>query len=56
MAKVFLLSILMASIVIPGWSAADEEPHRALRNVIIQTALFFLGYAICLRFAYWRLL
>ncbi|MBI5493980.1 MAG: hypothetical protein HY904_03075 [Deltaproteobacteria bacterium] len=56
MAKVLLLSILIASFVIPYSAAGEPDARGALRRALLRMALFAVAYGLCLRFVYWRLL
>ena len=56
MAKVLLLSVLFASIVIPLLAARAPNPRRAIRLAIVATVLFNVLYLLAIRFVYPRLL
>jgi hypothetical protein len=55
-AKMLLLSILFASILIPARAAMLKDPRLGLRKALINMALFNVFYVIALRFIYPRLL
>ncbi len=55
MSKLMLVSILIASIVIPYVASRTEDAHQGLRNMVVRTGLFMLAYCMLLRFVYPRL-
>jgi hypothetical protein len=55
MTKLMLVSILVASILIPRSALRDVNAQRGLRNVMMRTALFMLAYGLMLRLVYPRM-
>jgi hypothetical protein len=53
--SLLLITILLATFLVPAALASDKRPRAALRAVL--TAMFFadVAYAFCLRFIYGRL-
>jgi hypothetical protein len=54
--KLLVLSILIATFVVPAMMAAGGRPRRALRMTVLAVFLFEVAYALFLRFAYERIL
>jgi hypothetical protein len=55
MAKLLLLSIMLATIVLPARAARDKNPRSGLRNTIRWVAAFNVLYVISLRLLWHRL-
>jgi len=55
MSKTMLVSVLIASIMIPFAASKDKDPQLGLRKVVMRSALFMLTYCVLLRFVYPRL-
>ncbi|MFB1480578.1 hypothetical protein [Corallococcus sp. RDP092CA] len=45
MAKLILLSVLVATIALPGAAARDPHPWRGMKKAILWVALFNMAYA-----------
>jgi hypothetical protein len=45
MAKLILLSVLIATIALPGAAARDAHPWRGMKKAIVWVALFNMLYA-----------
>jgi hypothetical protein len=56
MAKLVLISILFATVVVPMRAARDESPSRGLRRAVLLLAAFDLFYALAVVYVYPRLL
>ena len=54
MSKLFLLSIVLATIVIPARAARAKNARKGFRNAVIQMALFNVFYWFVLMFIYGR--
>ncbi|HEY2408695.1 MAG TPA: hypothetical protein VGI10_21970 [Polyangiaceae bacterium] len=52
MAKLLLLSIIIASIALPARAARDVNSRRGLRKVITLMLAFNLLYVLAIRFLY----
>jgi hypothetical protein len=55
MQKVVLISIIAVTIVVPALAARDGNPRRALKKMVLWTALGIAAYVISLLFIYPRL-
>ena len=55
MGKLFLLSIIIAPIVLPLRAARSKNARKGLRKTLIQMALFNVFYLFVLLFIYGRL-
>lgn len=49
MAKLLLLSVCLALVSIPLWSARDPHPGRGLKRALVFVALFNLFYVFLVR-------
>ena len=56
MSKLLLVSVLLATVVIPVQAARAPDPVRGLRTLVWRASLFMAGYVLALRFIYPRLL
>jgi len=54
--KLLLISVIIASVLIPLWAARDESPRRGLTKAVVVTAAFHLLYLLAVKYLYWRLL
>jgi hypothetical protein len=45
MAKLLLLSVLAATVIIPLWASRAQHPGRALKRTVFFTLLFNVLYA-----------
>jgi hypothetical protein len=55
MSKLFLLSILIATIALPARAASRPNPKKGLKKALVYMALFNLFYLFGLVFLYGRL-
>jgi hypothetical protein len=55
MAKLLLLSIIIASIALPAKAAKERSPNVGLKKTVIYLAVFNLLYILALRFIYMHL-
>lgn len=55
MQKLVLMSVIIASIVIPARAARIKNPRAGLKKVIVQVAIFNLVYLFLLNFVVGRL-
>lgn len=44
MAKLILMSVIVATVAIPAIAANDPRPRRAIRNLLIRMLIFNLIY------------
>ena len=56
MAQLLLLSILIATVVIPAKAAREKNPRKGLRKAILYVAIYNAVYLFLLMFVYGRLL
>lgn len=49
MLKLLLLSVCLALVIIPLWSAGDRYPGRGLKRALVGVVLFNLFYVFLLR-------
>jgi hypothetical protein len=56
MLKLLLMSVIIATLVVPLAGARVRDPRRALRFVVSAMGLTFVGYGFFLMFVYARLL
>jgi hypothetical protein len=56
MEKLLLISVLLATIVLPTWTAGDQDPQRGLRKLIASFCVFTCLYVLALLVIYPRLL
>ena len=56
MAKLILISILIATIAIPMRAAAIQKPKRAFRKLLLWSLVFNFTYMILLLYVYPRVL
>lgn len=54
--KLLLISIIIASVAIPVWTARDANPRRGLRRAVVVTAAFNLLYLLAVKYLYWLVL
>ena len=54
--KLLLISVIIASLAIPLWTARDANPRRGLAKAVIVTAAFNLLYLLAVKYLYWHLL
>ena len=54
--KLLLISVIIASVTIPLWTARDANPRRGLTKAVVVTAAFSLLYLLAVKYLYWRLL
>jgi hypothetical protein len=54
--KLILISLLIASAIIPVWAARDPEAVRGLGKAVIATAAFNVLYLLAVSYLYWRVL
>ena len=54
--KLLLLSVIIASVVIPVLAARDPNPRRSLRKAVFFMIVFNVLYLLAIRFVYPRLL
>jgi hypothetical protein len=52
MAKLILLSVIIASIALPARAAKEQNPRRGLKKVITFVLVFNLLYVLAIRFLY----
>ena len=52
MAKLLLMSVVLATAAIPAIAAKDALPRRGLRRAVIGLVLFNLVYAVLVMFVY----
>jgi hypothetical protein len=50
MAKLILMSMLIAMVAIPTRAARDPDPMRGLRRALTQVLMFEVAYAFAVRF------
>lgn len=55
MSKLMLVSILIASVLIPLSAVGATSAQQGLRTVVLRSALFMAAYGVMLRFVYPRL-
>ncbi len=55
MAKLLLLSILGATIVLPAVMASDPSPRRGLRRMVVGMVIYIVVWALACAFVYPRL-
>jgi Kef-type K+ transport system membrane component KefB len=55
MAKLLLLSVMIAMIALPAIAARSKSGPKGIRRTILSLALFNLFYVFALRFLFWRL-
>ena len=55
MAKLLLVSVLIASVAIPALAARDPDPRRGLKRALWQTLLFDTLYALAVLYVYPRI-
>ena len=55
LSKLLLVSILVASIILPFLSAKEVNPERGLRLLVFRSVLLMVSYGLALRFVYPRL-
>jgi 8-oxo-dGTP diphosphatase len=55
LAKILLLSVVIAMMAIPILSARDTNPRRSVRKVILLIFVFNLFYLLAVRFIYPRI-
>ena len=51
-AKLLLVSVILAIVVVPILSARDASPMRALRRTLLLIFVFNLFYLLAVRFLY----
>jgi hypothetical protein len=54
--KLLLISVLLATFLLPAAAASSKRPARALRGLLISVLLAEVAYAFFLRFLYGRFL
>jgi len=54
--KLLLISVIIASVTIPLWTARDANPRRGLTKAVVVTAAFDLLYLLAIKYLYWRVL
>jgi hypothetical protein len=54
-AKLLLISVVVASLLIPLWAAREESPRRGAQKAILFVVVFNFIYMLALRFIYPRL-
>jgi hypothetical protein len=54
MSKLILMSIIIATVVIPTRAAREKNPRNGLRKAVVQMLLFEAFYLFALRFLYGR--
>jgi len=54
--KLLLISVIIASLAIPLWTARDANPRRGLTKAVVVTAAFDLLYLLAIKYLYWRVL
>ncbi len=54
--KLLLISIIIASIAIPVWSARDANPRRGLTKAVRAFLAFNFVYVLAIKFLYWHVL
>jgi hypothetical protein len=54
--KLLLMSMLLATFLVPAVAASGRKPLRALRIMLVFILIAELGYAFFLRFIYGRML
>jgi hypothetical protein len=52
LAKLLLLSILVAAIAIPVLNARDPNPHRGFKRTLVFFGMYCLFYVLVLKFLY----
>ena len=55
MQKALLISIIVATLAIPMWTAQDRSARRGLRRAVVWMALFNVVYLLAVMFIYPRL-
>jgi hypothetical protein len=50
MAKLILLSVLVASVVLPRLAARDQSPFRGLKTLLVATFAFSIFYWLVVMF------
>lgn len=55
MGQLLLVSVLIATVVIPMYTARDPFPARGLRRMVLWVAVFHLVYVFSLMHVYPRL-
>lgn len=55
MAKLLLLSIILATIAVPARAARDPDPRKGLRKALINLMWANFAYVLALRFIWHRL-
>jgi hypothetical protein len=55
MQKALLISIAVATIIIPMWAARDRRARRGLRKAVVCLVLFNVVYFLAVMFVYPRL-
>jgi hypothetical protein len=55
-AKMVLIMILFASIIVPARAAAAPNPRKALKKALVQMTVFNLIYVLSVTYLYPRLL
>jgi hypothetical protein len=54
--KLLLISVLLATFLLPAAAASGKKPFRALRLTLVSIVLAELAYAFFLRFIFGRML
>ncbi len=56
MAKLLLLSILIAIVAIPAIAARDRNPRRGFKRALFFFSAYCVFYVLALKYLYFRLL
>lgn len=55
MQKWYLMSILLATLIIPIRNARNPDASAAVRKTVVQMAVFVLSWGLGCVYVYWRL-
>ncbi|MBS2024314.1 MAG: hypothetical protein JST92_18075 [Deltaproteobacteria bacterium] len=55
MRKLLLLSLMMATLVIPIIAARDPLPSRGFRRALVVFLVFCFGYSLALKYVFFHL-
>ena len=55
MQRALLISILLATVVIPIWNAKERELARGLRRTVVHMSAFIAAWTLTCIYFYWHI-
>jgi len=55
MQRALLISILLATLVVPIWNTKQRDLARGLKRTVVQMAMFIAAWTLACMYLYWHI-